>query len=145
MKHLTVSAVPGSPQPAWTCPACGSAPQVPQPGPPLPDRAALLLDWLAENHQAPGLRVGDIAAAAGISARRLQAICKQHFSRTPIQLLADIRMHHAHTALTGPGPAPASIADAARIAGINRTSRFRAAYRNRYGTAPVITPRIRND
>lgn len=134
-------AAPGRTEPAWSCPACGSTPQVPRPGPPrpspaAPDRGSLLLDWLARNHQVPGLRVGDIAAATGVSTRRLQSLCKHRFGCTPMRLLAAVRMHHAHQALAAPGPAPATIAEAARIAGINRASRFRAAYRSRYGTDP---------
>lgn len=131
--------IPGSPGQAWSCPVCGCAPQLLHSGPPSSGRLSLLLDWLASNHQTPGLRAGDIAAAAGISPRQLQAICKRRFGCTPMHLLAGIRMHRAHMALTGQEqPAAATIADAARIAGISRVSRFRAAYRGRYGIEPVI-------
>ena len=129
---------PGSPGQAWSCPVCGCAPQGLHSDPPSSGRLSLLLNWLAGNHQTPGLRVGDIAAVAGISPRRLQAICKHQFGCTPMHLLADIRMHYVHSALTGQEPVPATIADAARMAGISRVSRFRAAYRGRYGIEPVI-------
>ncbi len=125
-------------EPAWSCPVCGSTPQVPALGALPPDRMRVLLDWLADNYNRPGLRAGDIAEAAGVSPRRLQAICKQRFGCTPMRLLAEIRMRHAHLALTGQAPGPAAIAEAARLAGINRVSRFKAAYRSRYGAAPAI-------
>ena len=41
-------------------------------------------------------------------------------------------------ALTGRVPAPASIAEAARQAGHSRVTRFRAAYRSRYGRNPAL-------
>lgn len=136
MTTAPAPATPCLPEPAWNCPVCGCTPAVPHPPPAGP--VSVPLAWLAGHHQQPGLRVADIAAAAGISPRRLQALCKQHFGCSPMRLLAGIRMHHAHLALTGRAPAPASIAEAARLAGINRVSRFRAAYRSRYGTPPAI-------
>lgn len=132
--------IPDSPEPAWNCPVCGCPPEVPHPGPAPPERMGLLLDWLNANHHRDDVRVADIAAAAGVSQRRLQAICKNLFGRTPTALLADVRMTHVHRALHGQEPAPASLGDAARMAGFNRISRFKAAYRARFGTGPVLPP-----
>jgi AraC family carnitine catabolism transcriptional activator len=77
--------------------------------------------------------------------RRLQVICRRDFGRTPVQLLADIRLHRARLALTSPGAAPDSLAEVARSAGFARVSRFTSAYRRRYGTAPALTARITPD
>jgi AraC-like DNA-binding protein len=126
-------------EPAAGCPVCGCQPDR-APHPDLPaGRAARLVAWLADNCHRPGLRVGEIAAAAGLSTRRLQAICQRDFGRTPMQLLAEIRLHRAHLALTGPHPAPRSLAKVARSAGFTRVTRFTRAYRHRYGTVPAIT------
>jgi AraC-like DNA-binding protein/endonuclease/exonuclease/phosphatase family metal-dependent hydrolase len=123
------------------CPVCGCRPAQPHPGLP-PGRAGLLLAWLAGNYRRP-LRAAEIAAAAGLSVRALQATCQREFGRTPFQLLTDIRLHHARLALTTSEPQPGSVAEVARSAGFaTRLTRFTAAYRRRYGTPPVITARI---
>ena len=140
-------AAPGDPAtmaPATGCPVCGCQP--PRARPVLPaGPATRLVAWLAENYHRRGLRAGEIAAAAGVSVRRLQVICRRDFGRTPMQLLADIRLHRVHLALTGPGAAPGSIAEVACAAGFTRVSRFTSAYQRRYGTAPAITARIAPD
>lgn len=69
---------------------------------------------------------------------RVRTSVPNAFGCTPMRLLAEIRMQHAHLALTGQAPVPATIAEAARLAGINRVSRFKVAYRSRYGAAPGI-------
>jgi len=130
--------------PATGCPVCGCQP--PRAHPVLPaGPATRLVAWLADNYHRHGLRVGEIAAAAGVSVRQLQHICRRDFGRTSMQLLADIRLHRARLALTGHGAAPDSIAEAARAAGFTRVSRFTSAYQRRYGTAAAITARIAPD
>ena len=126
------------------CPVCGCQPAQPHPGLP-PGRPGLLLAWLAGNYHRP-LRAAEIAAAAGLSVRALQATCQREFGRTPFQLLTDIRLHHARLALTTSEPQPGSVAEVARSAGFTtRLTRFTAAYRRRYGTPPAITARITLD
>jgi AraC-like DNA-binding protein len=122
------------------CPVCGCGPARPHPG--LPSRApGLLLAWLAGNYHRPGLRAGEMAAAAGLSVRRLQFACQREWGRTPFQLLAGICLHRARLALTSSVPAPGSVAEVARSAGFTRVSRFRAACPGRYGMPPAITIR----
>lgn len=105
--HLTTMA------PTTGCPVCGCQP--PRDHPLLPaGPATRLVAWLAGNYHRYRLRVGEIAAVAGVSVRQLQHICRRDFGRTPMQLLADIRLHRARLAMTGPGDAPTSIAEAAR-------------------------------
>jgi len=105
--------------PAAGCPVCGCQP--PRVHPVLPaGLSTLLVAWLADNYCRHGLRVGEIASAAGVSVRRLQVICRRDFGRTPMQLLAEVRLHRARLALTGPGTAPGSIAEVASGAGFTR-------------------------
>jgi AraC-like DNA-binding protein len=100
----------------------------------------LLVTWLAANYQRPGIKVSEMAGAVGVSVRRLQAVSKRDFGRTPLQLLTDVRLYRADQMLCGePAPAPRILAEIARAAGFTRTHRFTSAYRRRYGTAPVIT------
>jgi AraC-like DNA-binding protein len=122
------------------CPVCGCRPAGRHPGLP-PGPPGLLLAWLAGNYHRPGLRAAEMAAAAGVSVRRLQAICQREWARTPFQLLTEIRLHRARLALTSTVPAPCSVTEVARSAGFTRVSRFRAAYLDRYGMPPAITIR----
>jgi AraC-like DNA-binding protein/transcriptional regulator with XRE-family HTH domain len=141
---LAAAAGVSAPGPVPGCPVCGS--QAPREDPvAAAGPTAQLAAWLADNYHRHGLRVSDIAAAAGVSVRRLQALCQRDFGRTPMQLLAQIRLHRAHLALTGPGATPVSLAEVARSAGFARVSRFASAYRRRYGTAPALTARITLD
>jgi transcriptional regulator GlxA family with amidase domain len=94
------------------------------------ERTAWVIAWMAANCHRKETTVAEIAAVAGLSPRRLQAIFRRDFDRSPLRLMADIRLHRVHLALTGrPESAPASIAEAARQAGHSRVTRFRAAYR----------------
>ena len=97
------------------CAVCGCRPAQPHEGLP-PGRAGLLLAWLAGNYRRP-LRAAEIAAAAGLSVRALQATCQRECGRAPFRLLTDIRLHDARLALTTSEPAPRSVAEvAARLA-----------------------------
>ncbi|MEI7056317.1 AraC family transcriptional regulator [Nocardioides sp. CCNWLW239] len=76
----------------------------------------------------------DMAALAGTSVRRLQEGFQQWVGSTPSQYLLDIRVQRAHTDLqTNP---TLSVADVAAAWGFSSPSRFAAAHRRRYGTAP---------
>jgi len=117
------------------CPVCGCRPARPHPG--LPSgKAGLLLAWLTGYYRRPGLRAGEMAAAAGLSIRRLQVLYQRERGRTPFRLLAGICLHRACLGLTSSVPAPGSVAEVARPAGFTRVSRFRAACPGRYGMPP---------
>jgi AraC-like DNA-binding protein len=136
-------------RPTAGCPVCGS----PADFPPLPpqasvsppprlvqaaERTARVLAWMAANCHRRDVTVAEVAGVAGLSPRRLQAIFKRDTGRGPLRLMADMRMHRVHLALTGRAPAPASLAEAARLAGHSRVHRFRVAYRERYGQYPAL-------
>jgi transcriptional regulator GlxA family with amidase domain len=124
--------------PAAGCPVCGCQP--PGRHRALPRlHGELLVAWLAANYQRPGVKVSEMAEAVGLSVRRLQAVCKRDFGRTPLQLLTDIRLYRAGQMLDRDPAAPRTLAEVARAAGFTRTHRFTTAYHRRYGTAPVIT------
>ena len=58
-----------------------------------------------------------------------------------MQLLADIRLHRAHLALTSPQGAPPP-GQVARSVGFTQVTRFTRAYQRRYGTTPAATTLI---
>jgi transcriptional regulator GlxA family with amidase domain len=93
---------------------------------------------MAGNFRRRYVRVAEIAAVIGVSQRRLRVLCMRDFGCSPMRLLADIRLYHVCQALASPDSAPRSMAEAARLAGFSSTGRFRSAYRDRYGTDPVI-------
>ena len=126
------------------CPVCGApAPASPAgpsavAAPPIPGRTAQILTWMTGNCHRADVTAAEIAEVAGVSVRRLQAIFRHDLGRSPLRVLADMRLHRAHLALTGRAPAPASLGEAASLAGYSRIHRFRAAYRQRYGRNPVL-------
>ncbi|WP_433334709.1 AraC family transcriptional regulator [Spirillospora sp. CA-294931] len=100
--------------------------------------AGLIRDWVHANHHRP-IGVGDIAAAAGIGVRQLQAVCRHQWGVTPTQLLRGIRLDHARAALLRSRPGPRAISEAAAAAGYLHLSRFGSHYRQRFGETPTQT------
>jgi AraC-like DNA-binding protein len=109
-------------------------------GPEEPNTAEKIRDWLEAHHDQPA-GVADLAAAMGLSVRRVQAICRSRWNQTPMQLLRGIRLDRARMALLGgsSGTAALSITAVALAAGFTRTTRFNAAYRQRFGQTPAET------
>jgi transcriptional regulator GlxA family with amidase domain len=133
--------------PAAGCPVCGTPTESPFPKPEISsplrraraaERTARVLDWMVANRDRRDVTVEEVAGVAGISVRRLQAVFRRDFGRSPMRLMADIRLHRVHLALTGRAPAPASLVEAARLAGHTRVHRFCVAYRERYGRYPAF-------
>lgn len=77
--------------------------------------------------------VGDLARAAGVSARRLQEGFREYLGVTPMTYLRNVRLDRVHAELlTG----ATGVTEAAGRWGFTHLSRFSAAYRRRFGTAP---------
>lgn len=107
-----------------------------EPGRPAPAAAARIREWLEAHYDQP-VGVTDLAAAMGLSIRRVQDICHQHWNRSPMQLLRGIRLDRARgELLAGALNSPAS---AATAAGYTRPDRFAAAYKHRFGESPAQT------
>jgi AraC-like DNA-binding protein len=96
---------------------------------------------MAANSHRDDVTAAEVAGVIGVSVNRLQAIFRKEVGRRPLQLLRDIALYRVHLALTGQAPAPASIAEAARLAGYTRVTRFRDAYRAYFGQNPSIPGR----
>jgi AraC-like DNA-binding protein len=84
------------------------------------------------------VRVAEIAAVVGLSPRGLQFLCRRHFGRSPLRLLRDAGLHRVREAMDSAETAPATMAEAAAMAGFGRPDRFAAAYRARYGEDPRL-------
>ncbi|GAB2581186.1 hypothetical protein Aab01nite_58180 [Paractinoplanes abujensis] len=93
-------------------------------------------------HVAEPITLDQIAAAAGLSTRALQAGFRRHYDTTPTGYLQKVRLEHAHRDLQTADPADgATVAGIARRWGFPDHSRFSAAYRTTYGQTPSHTLR----
>ena len=110
-----------------SCPEAGSGPV------PRPRAIARVVDQLHDD-PARAWTVGEMAAVAGTSVRRLQEGFRQWLGCAPTEYLVAIRLQRAHADLLD-DPALTTSAAAARW-GFSSASRFAAMYRRRYGHPP---------
>ena len=83
------------------------------------------------------LALADLASAAGVSVRALNALCHQQYGVAPMDLLRNIRLDAVRERLlTHPG---ANITDTAFEFGFGHLGRFSAYYRERFGELPKQT------
>lgn len=93
-------------------------------------------------HLGEPIGVTEIAAAARMSPRGLQAAFRREKGTTPLEYLRGARLEAAHADLVAAGPTPGvSVAVIAARWGFAHRGRFAAAYRNRYGQSPATTLR----
>jgi AraC-like DNA-binding protein len=82
----------------------------------------------------------DIAAAAGLSVRALQAGFRRHLDTTPLGYLRRVRLERAHRDLQAADPTTGvTVAAIARRWGFTDLSRFAADYRKIFGRLPRHT------
>lgn len=87
-----------------------------------------------ETHAPEPITIDDIAEAAGMSTRGLQAAFRRALGTTPTDYLRGVRLAGAHAELIEGGSLP--VAEIARRWGFPHASRFAAQYRARYGRTP---------
>ncbi|WP_143134044.1 AraC family transcriptional regulator [Actinoplanes philippinensis] len=93
-------------------------------------------------HGADPITLDQIATAAGLSSRALQAGFRRHYETTPTGYLLKVRLEHAHRDLQAADRTTgATVAGIARRWGFADHSRFTAAYRAAYGQLPSHTLR----
>ncbi|MBO2464230.1 AraC family transcriptional regulator [Actinomadura violacea] len=102
--------------------------------------AGFIREWVDAHHDRP-IGTSEIAAAAGIGVRQLQAICRAQWGLTPTQLLRGVRLDHARDALRSAVPGRRTVSDVAAAAGYLHMGRFAAHYRQRFGETPSDTLR----
>lgn len=85
------------------------------------------------------ISLADLARAAGISPRSLNALCHQHRGVAPMVLLRNLRLEAARDRLA---TSPISVTEAAMAHGFGHLGRFSAYYRERFGELPRQTGRL---
>jgi AraC-like DNA-binding protein len=91
---------------------------------------------------AHSFNVRELASAADVSVRALQAAFHRHTGVTPMAYLRDLRLAGAHDDLCRADPARETVAGVAHRWGFTHLSRFAAGYRQRYGVPPSVTLRL---
>jgi AraC-like DNA-binding protein len=89
-------------------------------------------------HAAESIRLADIAAAAGVPARTLQAAFKAFRGMAPLDFLRQRRFDLAQAALVNPTLAT-SVAGVAMATGFGKPGRFATDYKKRFGESPSAT------
>jgi AraC-like DNA-binding protein len=105
---------------------------------PQPLRRAL--DFIDE-HAGDPITLNEIAIAARLSPRGLQAAFRRHLDTTPLAKLRSVRMERAHRDLQNAIPGDTSVAALAARWGFTHLGRFAVEYRRRYGSSPSQTLR----
>jgi AraC-like DNA-binding protein len=88
-----------------------------------------------EAHAGLPIRLGEIAAAAGVPARTLLEAFQRFRQNSPMQRLKEMRLERAHALLRAADDAT-TVADIALDCGFAHFGRFSQAYRRRFGCAP---------
>ncbi|NHT77813.1 helix-turn-helix transcriptional regulator [Rhizobiaceae bacterium CRRU44] len=98
------------------------------------------LDYIDANLQRK-ITLAEIAVAAGIGVRSLQASFRKELGKTPIQWITERRLAGVHKELIDPPHIEASIAEVARRWGFTHLGDFSRKYRERYGDTPLKSKR----
>ena len=106
---------------------------------PQPLRRAL---EFIDEHAGDPISLNEIAVAARLSPRGLQAAFRRHLDTTPLAHLRSVRMERAHRDLQNADPGDgASVAAVAARWGFTHLGRFAIEYRRRFGIYPSQTLR----
>ncbi|MEV6756716.1 AraC family transcriptional regulator [Streptomyces sp. NPDC051214] len=87
--------------------------------------------------------VGELAALAGVSTRRLQEAFQQYVGMTPLAYLTDVRLTRAHDELRRGTPGQVNVSEVAHRWSFSHLGRFASRYRARFGELPSQTLRAR--
>ncbi|MEJ2865550.1 helix-turn-helix transcriptional regulator [Actinomycetospora flava] len=91
-------------------------------------------------HADEDITVTEVADAARMGPRGLQAAFRRHRGETPLAYLRQVRMERAHHHLLAADPADGvTVGDVAARWGFSNAGRFSAAYRQAYGCSPRET------
>jgi transcriptional regulator GlxA family with amidase domain len=95
-----------------------------------------------EEHAAEPVTTSDIAEAARVTPRVLQAVFRRHYGATPTGYLRRVRLERAHRDLQAAAPATGETVSAiAARWGFGHAARFTGLYREQYGVLPSRTLR----
>ncbi|MFD1721268.1 helix-turn-helix transcriptional regulator [Amnibacterium endophyticum] len=95
-----------------------------------------------EEHAAGTVTVPEVAAAARVSPRSLQALFRRHLGVTPLAHLHAIRLDAARRDLLAGGAAVGTVHEIAERWGFGNSGRFARLYAERFGERPSDTLRL---
>jgi AraC-like DNA-binding protein len=104
------------------------------------DPLASLLVWMKE-HLHESLALADLAAAVGLSARRLQELSQKRYGLSPMELLRQQRLEVFHAELLDPAHVKTSVAELLRRSQLVNSAATRQAFEARYGETPNVLRR----
>ena len=103
---------------------------------PQADPLDVLLEWLRPRLDQP-LTLADLAAAACLSARRLQELCQQRYGHSPMELLRQLRLEALHQQLLDPGHQREGLAALYRRWQLSDSAATQKAFKTRFGQSPA--------
>jgi len=101
-------------------------------------RTRAAVEFMVANAHRP-MGTDEIAAAAGISLRSLQAAFRREYDVTATDYLRSIRLDRVRQELRDAEPGLATVAEVARRWGFTHLGRFAASYTTRFGEYPSVT------
>ena len=101
------------------------------------DPLGSLLVWI-KDHLRESLCLADLAAAVGLSARRLQELSQERYGASPMELLRQQRLEVFHAELLDPVHARTSVAALMRRSQLVNSASTRQAFEARYGQTPTV-------
>ena len=104
------------------------------------DPLQTLTDWLKPRLDQP-LSAADLAAAACLSSRRLQELCQQRLTLTPMELLRQMRLEALHSELLDPGHHHLGISTLYKRWQLSDSQGTSRAFKLRYGATPAALRR----
>lgn len=107
----------------------------PQAGSAAPSTVRRAISYI-EQHAAEPIGLHEIAAAARLSPRGLQAAFQRHEGTTPLAYLRETRLRRAHAELKSTDPERTTVAAVAYRWGFVNLGRFAAEHRKMYGCSP---------
>ncbi len=103
-----------------------------------PRAIRLAVDAVADRPMA-FVTVADVARAANLSVRALEAGFRRHLGTTPMAHVRQVRLARAHDELARAEPGTTTVTAVAQRWGFAHYGRFTAEYRRRYGCSPRQT------
>lgn len=100
------------------------------------DPLQTLTDWLSSRLDQQ-LSAADLAAAACLSSRRLQELCQQRLTLTPMELLRQLRLDALHRELLDPNHHHLSISALYKRWQLTDSPTTNQAFKRRYGATPA--------
>lgn len=91
-----------------------------------------------EDHLREPISIPDLAVAAGVNIRTLQAMCRRELGRTPLEYVREARLSECRRELLD-SSSDLTVGEVARRWGFAHAGRFSTRYRQAFGEYPSET------